>query len=177
MRHFVGSGLVFVAGIVLALPHPFFSRGDAPSEIDLPGVGTGDICATGCAAIPRTQTALERADFERWIADFAETGASDALDGLLFHGVDTLVLLDEETEALLGPERTAFLRTELSRTQAILDVRLIDERGIERMRLGGRRIPLNQKQHLFPDQTDNLEPPEISGTLRRVGREHLWVRL
>ena len=53
----------------------------------------------------------------------------------------------------------------------------MDERGVERLRLGNRRVPLGVKKHLLPADPGDLPPPEISGTVRRVGLHHLWTRL
>jgi len=104
------------------------------------------------------------------------SGASEALEALLFHGASTLSLLDN-LGGDLDAEREAFLRTELAHTRAILDVRIVDEFGTERLHLGETSIPLGEKQHLHPHETTSLQPPEVSGTVHRVGLEHLWARL
>jgi hypothetical protein len=138
------------------------------------------VCATGCSAATAGTSALSPREYERLLEDFAgepADGRSAALEALLFHGAQTLALLDGRGTGALDGTRAQLLRRELTRTHAWLDVRLIDDEGVERLRLGRRRIPLGRKQHLWPRHTRDLQPPEISGTVRRVGLRHLWARL
>ena len=77
----------------------------------------------------------------------------------------------------LDQQRLRFLRRELSRTQARLSVRIVDGEGVQRVRLGPVTMPLGIKQHLHADVCRRMQPPEISGTVYRVGQDHLWARL
>ena len=147
-----------------------------PAHVDVP---LDEVCATGCAAEPDPGKDVEAKEIERWLRTFAETGSEEALEHLLFYGNATRARLASDSGAplLLSAGRELELRRELSRTHVFLDVRMIDERGIERLRLGAARIPIGEKQHLHAAETDRLTPPEVSGTVQRVGREHLWARL
>ena len=69
------------------------------------------------------------------------------------------------------------LERELDRRHALLSVRLVDAAGKERLRLGPTRVPLGEKQHRLAEDTTDLQAPEVSGTVRRVGLHHLWTRL
>lgn len=169
-------------GLLAAPPAP------TPPPAPVPGAptpepaaepGPGGECATGCAAAPADTEALAPAEFRRLLAAFAAEPMSEespALETLLFHGAESARLLAEEGPGLLDSRRLAFLERELGRTHVRLAVRVVDERGVERMRLGPRRLPWGEKQHLHPDRTTDLQPPELSGTVRRVGLHHLWTR-
>ena len=77
----------------------------------------------------------------------------------------------------LDPLRHMLLEEELSRRTARLEVRFVNDADVERLRLEPTLVPLGVKQHLHPQHTLDLQPPEISGTVRRVGLRHLWTRL
>ena len=150
-------------------------HGGAHGASTTPG---GDVCATGCAALPRSADELSEPELEQALSAFAEApcGPSGALETLLFYGAQTRRWLDDGRRALPSGHE-AHLRTELARTHATLDVRVVDELGVERLRLGERRVPLGVKQHLAVARTRDLQPPEVSGTVRRVGVDRLWARL
>ena len=69
-----------------------------------------------------------------------------------------------------------FLKQELARCHAQIQLRIIDAQGKQRMTFD-RRVPIGIKQHLHPKAADGFTPPEISFTIQRVGLEHLWTRL
>lgn len=182
MRILLGTSV----GLLLSTPLLFLG-GDGGGAIETPphlshglgGPGGEEVCATGCSAVPALDKNLSADEFERLLAAFATqpmSGESGALEALLFHGPSALALLDN-LGGELDAEREAFLRGELARTRASLDVRIIDETGAERLHLGETSIPLGEKQHLHPHETNDLQPPEVSGTVHRVGLEHLWARL
>lgn len=134
-----------------------------------------EVCATGCAAEPDPSEDEAAAAVANALQAFAANGEG-ALDELLFHGPATQAALERGASGL-SAEAEELLRRELSRTHVELDVRLVDERGVERLRLGSKRVPIGEKQHVHPRRTERLASPEVSGTVQRVGREHLWIRL
>jgi len=140
-----------------------------------------EICATGCAAASSGREQLSPGGFERLLASWAEDGATpkgaQALDTLLFHGDRTAQLGAQLGYGSLTPERASLLRQELGRRHALLSVRLVNASGAERLYLGPARVPLGEKQHIIATRTSDLQPPEVSGTVRRVGVDHLWARL
>ncbi|MFT5052925.1 MAG: hypothetical protein ACI8QZ_004363 [Chlamydiales bacterium] len=140
-----------------------------------------EVCATGCAAASSGEGEMGAHEFERLLDTWAEHEGTDqgarALDTLLFHGARAMDLGARLGYGILDPERAGFLQRELGRGHALLSVRLVSPSGEERLHLGPTRIPLGEKQHLIATDTSDLQPPEVSGTLRRVGVDHLWARL
>lgn len=143
-----------------------------------------DVCATGCAAVRDSGEAptsgelaalFERAHAGPW------SGANLALETLLFHGAETRAWLgDRDTYAhSLAEQRFGErLDAELARQHAQLEVRFRTETGRTVLQLEPTRVPLGVKQHLWTADVDgDLQVPEISGTVRRVGLDHLWTRL
>ena len=182
MRILIGTGL----GLLLAL-WPLAKR--FPGDEAAGGTETEHdperICATGCAVGSGELEGPTRAELETLLDGLRDSPLDAdnlALATLLFHGARVGRMLDglDGLDGLcdrLDPPTEAFLRRELERRHARLDVRFLNADGSERLRLGARRIPLDEKQHLFPSHAEALTPPEISGTVRRVGLDHLWVRL
>ena len=174
MRILLGTGLSALLAAPMLWP---------VQETRRPGTttpGQNDACATGCSAVPATIGSLDGPEIERLLSEFVGGPASEenqALETLLFHGAQVKDLWETLDRSALDAERGAFLRRELARTHARLDVRFVDDRGVERLRLGDQRVPLGIKEHLFPIDTQGFQPPEISGTVRRVGLKHLWARL
>lgn len=139
-----------------------------------------ETCATGCAAVQDGGPVLSEEEYRVLVDDFTQ-GVFDvrnaALDALLFHGSRTRDLVDRLGTGALDDVSRDMLDAELARTHAFLSVRLVAEDGTERVRLDRARIPLGEKQHLFPETAVGIPAPEISGTLQRVGVSHLWARL
>ena len=136
-------------------------------------------CASGCDVAPAT--VLEGIDDEDLRAAFLTFaalpagGESTALDTLLFHAVATTELMSQELLPLSPAHRARLLR-ELSRDHALISFRLVDEHGVTRAWLDERAVPLGIKQHL---DFSHLRLPGLvaSGTIVRVGTEHLWTRV
>lgn len=137
------------------------------------------VCASGCAVSNHPTARLTVDEFKRLTARFAvepmdET--SRALDSLVYYGRQTQALLDQLGPAPLSRERAAFLRRELSRTHAVISFRVVDERGVVRTHLPPTRVPLDRR-HMFEMEENGLQPLVTSGTVKRVGLDHLWTRL
>ena len=179
MRHL----LILCASGLLALPFiPRLTDGVPPVDGE-PAHATHEpesTCATGCAAVKDGGPVLSEEEYRALVDDFTR-GAPDvrlaALEALLFHGSRARDLVDRLGTGALDDESRAMLDAELARTHAFLSVRLVAEDGSERIRLDRARIPIGEKQHLFPETAVGMPAPEISGTLQRVGVSHLWARL
>lgn len=161
-------------------------EGEPPSvTIDGPREGPinedpPDVCDTGCSAASSAIDELSVEEYlaliEAWAADPDREGGR-ALETLLFHGAQVPGLAAFHGTGSLRGSDVAYLLREVARDHALLSVRLVNEAGEERLRLGPARVPLGEKQHLFPEHLSDLQPPEVSGTVRRVGVDHLWARL
>jgi len=153
-------------------------RRDAPALLFLHG-GPG----SGKAAKHRryADPDLSRADLERllhtWSADPDGDEGRLALDTILFHGPRARALAWQAGFGALAPDRARFLARELERDHARLALRLVDDAGAVRLHLPPTRVPLGEKQHIVVHDAGGLQPPEVSGTVKRVGLSHLWVRL
>ena len=102
--------------------------------------------------------------------------STEALDTLLFYGPDTEKALAELDLLPLDDEHRDFLQRELARDEVIVEMRLLDEDGVERGHMGPERIPLKEKQHLVFAGTGALKHLETGGKVKRVGLGHLWSR-
>jgi len=117
--------------------------------------------------------------FRQLLAQFAREPideTSRAFETLLYYGPQAKKLLDSEGTAPLDPVRASVLRGELSRTHARIAIRVLDEHGAVRTSLPPTRVPLDRR-HVFVMETNNVQPLETSGTVKRVGLHHLWNRL
>ena len=143
--------------------------------------GLDEVCATGCSAASYVDGELSQAELARLLAVWESAPASPegelALDTLLFYGPQTRALAWRSGFDGLSHSRAKLLARELERDQARVSVRLVNEAGEERLYLPPTRFPLGEKQHVMAERTSDLQPPEVSGTVKRVGLSHLWVRL
>jgi len=57
-----------------------------------------------------------------------------------------------------------------------ISLRILDEAGRVRSRINGVRVPLDRR-HVFEMENEGLQPLVTSGTVKRVGLDHLWTRL
>lgn len=97
------------------------------------------------------------------------------LDTLLFHDHETGHRLDVN-EAKVSAEWEAFIRKELRRKNVRVAIRVVDETGAERAHIEDYWVIGVRGHHMVHD-VKGVPPFEASGTLVRVGREHLWVRM
>ena len=68
------------------------------------------------------------------------------------------------------------LDDELKKTHVLVSLRVLDESGAIRSKLTNVRVPLDRR-HVFAMQNEGLQPLVTSGTVKRVGLDHLWTRL
>ena len=138
-----------------------------------------EVCASGCAASRHPTKQLTRDHFHELLQQYASEPMDEtsfALESLLYYGRQTLALLKEEGDYPLDPLRSGFLRDELKKTHAKVEIRVVDEHGEIRTWLPPTRVPLDRR-HEFDMQVNNVQPLETSGTVKRVGLYHLWNRL
>ncbi|MCZ6689292.1 MAG: hypothetical protein O7H41_06785 [Planctomycetota bacterium] len=136
-------------------------------------------CAAGCAAIPISDPDLTRDEFEDLLVRLAReplNEMSPALETLLFYGPRAARLLAIHGAAALDSAGARFLEKELARQEIWVAMRLVDEKGTVRARMAPTRIPLGERRHLRVEEATDLQPPEFSGTVRRVGLNHIWTR-
>jgi hypothetical protein len=137
------------------------------------------VCASGCALNRHPTGKLSAAHFHELMAQYALEPAaapSPSLEELLFYGPQTRQLIEADGMAPLKADQAVFLWDELKRTHAKISLRVIDSNGEVRTWLPPTRVPLDRR-HVFEMETKNLQPLVTSGTVKRVGLDHLWVRL
>jgi hypothetical protein len=134
-------------------------------------------CAS-CGDARHPTPELLEAEFHKLMAQYAADNLTDseALDSLCFYGVQTRDMLAVHGTGPLDDDRAAFLRREVTRTHAYLSVRVIDDAGVERVTMMRKRVPFDIRCHHEVDGVNDVTPPSISGTLKRVGLYHIWAR-
>jgi hypothetical protein len=138
-----------------------------------------EVCASGCAASRHPTRELTHDHFHELLEQYATEPMDEtsfALESLLYFGRQTGEMLKEDGDFPLDPLRSQFLREELRKTHAKIEVRVVDEYGEIRTWLPSTRVPLDRR-HEFDMHVSNVQPLETSGTVKRVGLYHLWNRL
>lgn len=136
-------------------------------------------CAAGCSAAGPPAAELGPAEIATCLEEIASQPLGEAsleLETLLFHARQVVPYLHAKGLGPLRSEQTMFLKRELARTHAHIQIRVVDAAGKQRMTFD-RRVPIGVKQHLHPGEAQGFAPPEISFTIQRVGLHHLWSRL
>ena len=137
------------------------------------------ICASGCAASDHPTKELTQRRFLQLLVDYSSEEIDPpgkAFEMLLYFGRQTRSLIGSEGTGSLDPLRVAVLKRELSYTHAVVSIRLVDEAGAVRASLPPTSVPLDRR-HEFELESYDLRSLIASGTVKRVGRDHLWTRL
>jgi len=137
------------------------------------------VCASGCAASRHPTETLAKAEFARLMRRLEQAPLERnnlAFETLLFYGRQTSDMLLKHGAFGVTASTLSRLNQELQRTHAIVEIRVIDEHGEVRSTLQPTRVPLDRR-HVFEMETKNLQPLVTSGTVKRVGLDHLWTRL
>lgn len=137
------------------------------------------VCASGCALSRHPTGKLTSKRFSEMMGRFAHEqvgAASPSLEELLFYGLQTRELIVANGFGSINTKQAEFLWAELKRTHAKISLRVIDSNGEIRTWLPPTRVPLDRR-HVFEMETKNLQPLVTSGTVKRVGLDHLWIRL
>lgn len=134
------------------------------------------LCASGCALSRHPTPPLTRERYRELRRDYLEKGSQEALDELLYFGPQTRLKL--ETDRDLRPSaRLERLQRELKRERVLVSFRLIDSEGVERVKMPPMNVPLDLRHVFEPLQAQGVQPPEASGTVKRVGLGHIWQRI
>jgi len=156
--------------------------GDEPNAQDHrahPHPHGNQVCASGCALSNHPTPRLSDGQFRDLIHEFAQQPAeaeSRSLDELLYYGHQTRWMLRKHGPCEMTTAHETRLGAELSRTHALIAVRLVDETGTILAHLPETRVPLNLR-HVFDVDERELPHLEASGTVKRVGLHHLWTRI
>ncbi len=137
-------------------------------------------CKGGCATAQRAHAPLSPEELTAWLQAYAEDPARApevALETLLFHGAQVRAHLKKRGAGSLPAEHHRFLLSELAKTHARVEVRLVDRTGAVRATLPAQEVRVGEKAHLVAPATPWLQSFEYSGTVERVGLKHMWVRL
>ena len=170
MSFYLPTSWLSIAVALIALTSGIARAGEPPAEPK---------CAAGCSvASPPTAilSSSEIASCLEKIANQPVGSPSLELETLLFHASRVIPHLHEKGHGPLKSEQAQFLKRELARTHAEVELRIVDADGKQRMRFE-RQVPIGEKQHLHAKQAQGFAPPEISFTIHRVGLNHLWSRL
>ena len=137
------------------------------------------VCASGCAASNHPTETLTRKHFEQLLRRCAVEPMDEtslAFETLLYYGRQTRDMLAQQGTTILDPLREEVLRHELQRTGAKISIRLVDDEGTVRASLPPTNVPFDRR-HEFKMDTNRVQPLITSGTIKRVGLYHIWVRL
>ena len=137
------------------------------------------LCASGCAASRHPTEELKLPYFEQLLREFANQPLNEnspALEELLFYGPQTKSHIVSTGFGPLDKKRADLLWEQLKFSHARVSIRVVDEQGEVRTWLEKSRVPFDRR-HVFEMETQNLQPLVTSGTVKRVGLNHLWVRL
>ena len=137
------------------------------------------VCASGCSLSRHPTPPLTQAHFQELVKAYAGQPMSEespALEELLYFGPQTLRWLDCE-ETPLDAARLGLLRSELRHRRVKVEFRLLDDQGVARVWMPPQTVPLDIRQVFEPLQTVDFQPPEASGTVKRVGLHHIWQRI
>jgi hypothetical protein len=158
--------IVLACGILIARDHP--------------PAASADGCEAGCSIENHPVEHLTDAEYAELVKTFA-TGSGNAhasaLETLLFHAPHVREFMSASSDLPLSDDQAAFLRHELAKTHVRMWLRIVDESGTVRAKLDGAPFAISQKTHLHITDTQDLTPPEVSGTVYRTGLHHLWTRI
>lgn len=137
------------------------------------------LCASGCAASRHPTERLTRSEFLRLLHEFTYEPmdqTNNALESLLYFGPQTRQWIESVGMGTLDQERAEFLWEQLQFTHANVSIRVTDDQGVVRSWVDATRVPFDRR-HLFDMKTNGVQPLVTSGTVKRVGLNHSWVRL
>ncbi|MFT5301001.1 MAG: hypothetical protein ACI87E_000634 [Mariniblastus sp.] len=137
------------------------------------------VCASGCAISRHPTANLSKETFSDLITRYGAgplTEDNAALEELLYFSVQTRRLIETEGLDRLPVEHAVFLWDQLAITHAKISIRVKDEAGNVRTWISPTSVPFDRR-HVFKMQTNDVQPLVTSGTVKRVGLNHLWTRL
>ena len=146
--------------------------------------GHGDqVCASGCSLSRHPTEKLTLETYRQTVRDAARASSTTllradnlAFETLLFFGRQTSKMVERYGAVPLCEAQQAQLMRELRRQHARVSIRVIDQDGVNRSWTDEVRVPLDRR-HVFQMETNGVQPLVTSGTVKRVGLDHLWTRL
>lgn len=137
------------------------------------------LCASGCAASRHPTGELSDARYWELISQvdsgpMAET--NQALEELIFFGSQTRRQINVNGFGNLDFGWAGFLGKQLACSHAKISIRVTDEEGVVRTWVEPTLVPFDRR-HVFEMKTNSLQPLVTSGTVKRVGLNHAWIRL
>lgn len=166
------------SGFVAPIALPKVSNGNQERSRATSHPHGEQLCASGCALSRHPTPLLTKKKFVELCKQYrAEEPKleSRSLDSLIFYGSQTARHLNTNPAAL-PKEHTAFLSHQLAASQLIVEIRVIEEGGRVRVSLPPTKVPQHIRQEFAMDVAD-LNTTITSGTLKRVGLNHVWQRL
>lgn len=137
-------------------------------------------CASGCAVSHHPTPRLTKDRSRALLAEYQQEPfdqESESLDALLYFGAQICFQLrNDSLRDLLDADHLTYLEHELSRDRAIVSIRLLDQDGKVRAELPATGVPQHVRQ-VFECDVYDLQPLVCSGTVKRVGKNHIWQRL
>ena len=137
------------------------------------------ICASGCAASRHPTKELTQRHYQQLLSEVKiepMDRTNNALESLLFFGSQTRKMIENNGVGDLDSKRAEFIWNELKVTHARLAIRVTDENGMVRTWLDPAEVPFDRR-HVFEMKTNGVQSLVTSGTVKRVGLDHVWVRL
>ncbi len=136
-------------------------------------------CAGGCKTARHDSPKLGDKALQAWLeayqADPAQA-ANTPLETLLYHGTEVRTHFNHKGTSPLDEAHAHFLQNALQKNHAMVQMRLVSDAGIVIAELKSTRVALGQKAHLRIPATGDLQAFDYSGTVKRVGLNHLWGR-
>ena len=135
--------------------------------------------ASGCAASRHPTGELSDARYWKLISEvesgpMAET--NQALEELIFFGSQTRRQINANGFGNLDSGWAGFLGRQLACSHAEISIRVTDENGVVRTWVEPTLVPFDRR-HVFKMKTNSLQALVTSGTVKRVGLNHAWIRL
>ena len=137
------------------------------------------LCASGCAVSRHPSGRLTPKAFTTLLKAYQQappTAENVALEEILFYSRQSREYWQCLRGACHDPLWQRVLDDELKKTHVLVSLRVLDEAGVIRSKLTNVRVPLDRR-HVFQMQNEELQPLVTSGTVKRVGLDHLWTRL
>ena len=137
------------------------------------------VCASGCAASRHPTETLTREHFERLLIEYTYEPldqTNNALEELMYFGSQTRAMLQSFGVGQLDSRRAEFLWEQSKLNKAKVSIRVLDQAGDVRTWIEPTTVPFDRR-HVFEMQTRNVQPLVTSGTVKRVGLNHIWTRL
>ena len=137
------------------------------------------ICASGCAASRHPTKTLTQAHFEQLLVELTYeplNQTNNALEELMYFGPQTRQMIETHGVGDLDSQRAEFLWDQLKYDRAEVSIRVLDDSGNVRTWIEPTTVPFDRR-HVFEMETNNVQPLVTSGTVKRVGLNHIWARL